>query len=116
MLQAIRKIALWSFVALSSLPSLALKSAYAYPDQPIKIIVTFPPGGSADIVIRALQPVVSETLRQTIIIENKAGAGGNIGIGAVAKSAPDGYTLLFGSMSTHAINPALMPAMPFRGV
>src|SRR3954464_3594694 len=107
MLQAVRKIALWSFVALACLPSLASNAANAYPDQPIKIIVTFPPGGSADIVIRALQPVLSETLRQTIIIENKAGAGGNIGIGAVAKAAPDGYTLGVAAAGVLTVNPHL---------
>lgn len=97
-----------------SLSSFAVDIANAYPDQPIKIIVTFPPGGSADIVIRALQPSVSETLRQTIIIENKAGAGGNIGIGAVAKSAADGYTLGVAAAGVLTVNPHLNPAaMPF---
>ena len=97
-----------------SLSSFAIDAANAYPDQPIKIIVTFPPGGSADIVIRALQPVLSETLRQTIIIENKSGAGGNIGIGAVAKSAPDGYTLGVAAAGVLTVNPHLNPAaMPF---
>jgi len=97
-----------------SLSSFAVDIANAYPDQPIKIVVTFPPGGSADIVIRALQPVVSETLRQTIIIENKAGAGGNIGIGAVAKSTPDGYTLGVAAAGVLTVNPHLNPAaMPF---
>jgi len=97
-----------------SLSSFAVDTANAYPDQPIKIVVTFPPGGSADIVIRALQPLVSETLRQTIIIENKAGAGGNIGIGAVAKSAPDGYTLGVAAAGVLTVNPHLNPAaMPF---
>jgi len=97
-----------------SLSSFAIETANAYPDQPIKIIVTFPPGGSADIVIRALQPVLSETLRQTIIIENKSGAGGNIGIGAVAKSAPDGYTLGVAAAGVLTVNPHLNPAaMPF---
>ncbi len=97
-----------------SLSSFAVDTANAYPDQPIKIIVTFPPGGSADIVIRALQPVLSETLRQTIIIENKSGAGGNIGIGAVAKSAPDGYTLGVAAAGVLTVNPHLNPAaMPF---
>lgn len=97
-----------------ALSSFAVDTANAYPDQPIKIVVTFPPGGSADIVIRALQPVVSETLRQTIIIENKAGAGGNIGIGAVAKSAPDGYTLGVAAAGVLTVNPHLNPAaMPF---
>jgi len=93
-----------------SLSSFAVDTANAYPDQPIKIIVTFPPGGSADIVIRALQPVVSETLRQTIIIENKAGAGGNIGIGAVAKASPDGYTLGVAAAGVLTVNPHLNPA------
>jgi len=97
-----------------ALSSFAVDIANAYPDQPIKIIVTFPPGGSADIVIRALQPVLSETLRQTIIIENKSGAGGNIGIGAVAKSAPDGYTLGVAAAGVLTVNPHLNPAaMPF---
>ena len=97
-----------------SLSSFAVDVANAYPDQPIKIIVTFPPGGSADIVIRALQPVVSETLRQTIIIENKAGAGGNIGIGAVAQAAPDGYTLGVAAAGVLTVNPHLnRAAMPF---
>jgi tripartite-type tricarboxylate transporter receptor subunit TctC len=88
-----------------SLSSFAIDAANAYPDQPIKIIVTFPPGGSADIVIRALQPVLSETLRQTIIIENKAGAGGNIGIGAVAKA-----TLGVAAAGVLTVNPHLNPA------
>jgi tripartite-type tricarboxylate transporter receptor subunit TctC len=97
-----------------SLSSFAIDAANAYPDQPIKIIVTFPPGGSADIVIRALQPALSETLRQTIIIENKAGAGGNIGIGAVAKAPPDGYTLGVAAAGVLTVNPHLNPAaMPF---
>ena len=76
--------------------------------------MTFPPGGSADIVIRALQPALSETLRQTIVIENRAGAGGNIGIGAVAKAAPDGYTLGVAAAGVLTVNPHLNPAaMPF---
>src|SRR3954463_11642870 len=100
-----------------SLSSLAIDAANAYPDQPIKIIVTFPPGGSADIVIRALQPVLSETLRQTIIIENKAGAGGNIGIGAVAQSAADGYTIGVAAAGVLTVNPHLnRAAMPFDPV
>ncbi len=86
MFPSIRRALIGAFVAALSLSSVQrLKQANAYPDQPIKIIVTFPPGGSADIVIRALQPALSETLRQTIVIENRAGAGGNIGIGAVAQ-------------------------------
>jgi tripartite-type tricarboxylate transporter receptor subunit TctC len=81
--------------------------AQAYPDQPIKIIVTFPPGGSADIVIRALQPLLSEDLHQTLVIENRSGAGGNIGIGAVAQAAPDGYTLGVAAAGVLTVNPHL---------
>jgi len=114
MLQAIRKTALWSFVALSSLWLLASHSAYAYPDQPIKIIVTFPPGGSADIVIRALQPLLAEDLHQAIVIENRAGAGGNIGMAAVAQAAGDGYTLGVAAAGVLTVNPHLnRAAMPF---
>jgi len=114
MLQAIRKIALWSFVALSGLPLLAFHAAYAYPDQPIKIIVTFPPGGSADIVIRALQPLLAEDLHQAIVIENRAGAGGNIGMAAVAQAAGDGYTLGVAAAGVLTVNPHLnRAAMPF---
>jgi len=95
------------------LPS-AVSIANAYPDQPIKIIVSFPPGGSADIVIRALQPVLVEDLRQPIVIENRAGAGGNIGIGAVAQAAPDGYTIGVAAAGVLTVNPHLnRAAMPF---
>jgi tripartite-type tricarboxylate transporter receptor subunit TctC len=115
MLQAIRQIALWNFVALSSL--LALNSALAYPNQPIKIIVTFPPGGSADIVIRALQPLLAEDLHQPIVIENRAGAGGNIGIGAVAQAGGDGYTLGVAAAGVLTVNPHLnRAAMTFDPV
>jgi tripartite-type tricarboxylate transporter receptor subunit TctC len=107
MLQVVRKIALWSFVALSSLFSLGSNFASAYPDQPIKIIVTFPPGGSADIVIRALQPLLAEDLHQTIVIENRAGAGGNIGMAAVAQAAGDGYTLGVAAAGVLTVNPHL---------
>src|SRR5690242_148190 len=97
-----------------SLSSFAIDTASAYPDRPIKIIVTFPPGGSADIVIRALQPALAEDLRQTIVIENRAGAGGNIGIGVVAQAAPDGYTLGVAAAGVLTVNPHLnRAAMPF---
>jgi tripartite-type tricarboxylate transporter receptor subunit TctC len=91
----------------ASLSLSAIATANAYPDQPIKIIVTFPPGGSADIVIRALQPALSETLRQPVVIENRAGAGGNIGIAAVAQAAPDGYTLGVAAAGVLTVNPHL---------
>jgi tripartite-type tricarboxylate transporter receptor subunit TctC len=114
MLRSIRQTALWSGAALLCLPLLGLDIAHAYPDQPIKIIVTFPPGGSADIVIRTLQPLVAADLQQPIVIENRSGAGGNIGIAAVAQAAPDGYTLGVAAAGVLTVNPYLnRAAMPF---
>ena len=107
MFPSIRQGMIRALVVALSLSLSAIEAANAYPDQPIKIIVTFPPGGSADIVIRALQPLLSETLRQPIVIENRAGAGGNIGIGAVAQAAPDGYTLGVAAAGVLTVNPHL---------
>jgi tripartite-type tricarboxylate transporter receptor subunit TctC len=107
MLRSIRQIALWMLAASICLPVLGPGEAHAYPDQPIKIIVTFPPGGSADIVIRALQPLLAEDLHQTIVIENRSGAGGNIGIGAVAQAAADGYTIGVAAAGVLTVNPHL---------
>jgi tripartite-type tricarboxylate transporter receptor subunit TctC len=87
--------------------------AQPYPGKPIKLIVPFPAGGSVDATSRALAQKLSEQLGQTIVVENRAGAGGNIGMEALAKSAPDGYTLGVGALSTHAVNPSLYAKMPF---
>jgi tripartite-type tricarboxylate transporter receptor subunit TctC len=78
----------------------------AYPDKPIKIIVAFPPGSSTDIIARTLSQPLSEALGQPVVIENRPGAGGNIGTVAVARSAPDGYTFLMHSVA-YAVNPSL---------
>jgi tripartite-type tricarboxylate transporter receptor subunit TctC len=88
----------------------------AYPNKPIKLIVPFPAGGSVDVTSRALAQKLSESLGQQVIVENRAGAGGNIGMDALAKSGPDGYTIGMGALSTHAVNPALYPKMPFDAV
>ncbi|SNS40214.1 Tripartite-type tricarboxylate transporter, receptor component TctC [Tardiphaga sp. OK246] len=85
----------------------------AYPDQLIKIVVTFPPGGSADIFIRALEPVIAADLKQGFIIENRGGAGGNIGMQAVAQAKPDGYTLGVAPAGALTINPHISPATSF---
>ena len=87
--------------------------AQTYPSRPTTIIVTFPPGGSADIVARALVPKVSADLGQSLIIDNRPGAGGNIGISAVAKAAPDGYTIGIAAAGVLAVNPHLNRTMPF---
>ena len=90
-------------------------AAAAYPEKPITLIVPWAPGGSTDIIARAIAEQMTKSLGQSVIVENRAGAAGNIGSNIVAKARPDGYTLLVGSMSTHAMNPALIPNMPFRG-
>jgi tripartite-type tricarboxylate transporter receptor subunit TctC len=83
--------------------------AQEYPNKPIKMIIPFSPGGASDLVGRILQTKLGEVLGQPIIIENKPGASGNIGMEMAAKSAPDGYTLFLGNIGTMAINPALYP-------
>jgi tripartite-type tricarboxylate transporter receptor subunit TctC len=91
----------------------SLCSAQPYPTKPIKLIVPFPAGGPLDTTSRQLAQKMSESLGQQIVVENKAGAGGTIGMDAVAKSAADGYTLGMGALSTHAVNPALLAKMPY---
>ena len=85
----------------------------AYPSKPVRVIVTFPPGSTPDIVGRALASRLQEAMGQPFVVENRAGAGGNIGADAVAKAAPDGYTLLVSTNGVFAINKALYKSMPF---
>ena len=87
-----------------------------WPNKPVRIIVPFAPAGTTDILARALAPELSRVFGQPFVIENKPGAGGNLGADQVAKSAPDGCTLLMGTVGTHAINPALYPKMPYDHV
>lgn len=93
-----------------AVPGAAL--AQAYPTKPIRVVVPFPPGGGTDIVARTVTPKMAEILGQPFIIENRAGAGGNIGTDAVAKAPADGYTLLMMS-NTHTVNETLIPKKPF---
>jgi tripartite-type tricarboxylate transporter receptor subunit TctC len=91
-------------------------SQSAWPIKPVKIIVPFAPGGTTDLLARAMAPELSKAFGQNFIVENKAGAGGNVGADAVAKSPADGYTLLMGTVGTHGINVALYDKMPFDPV
>ena len=84
----------------------------AYPDHPVTLVVTYPPGGTADTVARILAPELSKQLGQTIVVENRGGAGGMIGGASVAKASPDGYTIMLDA-ANHAQNPALQPKMQF---
>jgi tripartite-type tricarboxylate transporter receptor subunit TctC len=84
-----------------------------YPAKPIKIVVTFPPGGSSDAIVRILSTRLNEKLGQPLVIDNRPGAGGNIGLSAVAKSTPDGYVLGVGAAGGLTANVSLYPQMPF---
>ena len=87
--------------------------AQAYPAKPIRLVCPFPPAGAVDIASRAIANELSKTIGQTVTVENKPGAGGNLGGADVAKSAPDGYTLFMTTSGIQAINPALYAKMPF---
>ena len=87
--------------------------AQSYPTKPVRVVVTFPPGSTPDIVGRALASRLQEALGQPFVVENRAGAGGNIGADAVAKSAADGYTLLVSTNGVFSINKLLYKSMPF---
>jgi tripartite-type tricarboxylate transporter receptor subunit TctC len=90
--------------------------AAEYPDRPIKLIVPFPPGGPTDVVGRIVAAKLTETIGQQVIIDNKGGAGGNLGAEVVAKSRPDGYTLLLGTAATHGINVSLYQHLEYDPV
>ena len=91
----------------------AQPAAAPYPNKPIHVVVTFPPGGSADVVMRMLVPRLNEKLGQPIVVDNRPGAGGNIGLAIVAKAPPDGYTLGLGAAGALAANVSLYSQMPF---
>ena len=84
-----------------------------WPSKPIRIVVPYPPGGSSDIIARSIAQPLSEALKQSVIVENKAGANGNLGADYVAKSAPDGYTLLLCDTGALAISPSVYTKLPF---
>lgn len=91
----------------------AVQAQTDFPNKPIRIVVTFPPGGSADAVVRLLTPRLNEKLGQQVVVDNRPGAGGNIGLSVVAKAPPDGYTLVMATSSTHSVGPALSSKMPY---
>lgn len=88
----------------------------AFPTRPVTMIVPFAAGGSTDIVARLVGQKMSELLGQSVVIENRGGAGGNVGSTAVARATPDGYTILMGTISTHALNPAILKTVTFDAV
>jgi tripartite-type tricarboxylate transporter receptor subunit TctC len=102
----ILRILLW----LALVPATAL-AQQTYPAKPVRMIIPFAPGGASDFVGRILQPKLAEVLAQQIIIENRAGASGNIGVEAAARAAPDGYTIFLGNVGSIAINPGVFPKL-----
>ena len=100
-------------IAALSMGTVTVQAQSAWPTKPVKIVVPFAPGGTTDILARAVAPELSKAFGQQFVVENKAGAGGNLGAEVVAKSAGDGYTLLMGTVGTHGINRALYAKLPY---
>ena len=109
--ESLRRAAL--FLAFAGAPATASAQQGAYPAKPVKLVIPYPPGGGTDITGRAMAQKLSEFLGQSVVIENKPGATGMIGAASVAKSAPDGYTVLFGAASEMAINASLFKNMTY---
>ena len=109
-----------SFIRFAAAAVLAVFSAgaaaQAYPSKPVRMIVGFPPGGGTDVVARVISAKLQEWYGQPVLVENRPGATGTIGADAVAKSAPDGYTLLMGHVNSHGIAPNLFPKLPYDAI
>ena len=108
-----RRQLLLSLAATGLGAALPLHAQTAWPTKPVRIVVPFAPGGTTDILARVLAPELSKVFGQSFVVDNKAGAGGNIGAEIVAKSPGDGYTLLMGTVGTHGINKSLYSKLPY---
>jgi tripartite-type tricarboxylate transporter receptor subunit TctC len=106
----------WLALAASVLMPALSHAQSAWPSKPVRIVVPFAAGGTTDILARALAPELQRVFGQPFIVDNKPGAGGNVGAAEVAKAAPDGHTLLMGTVGTHGINASLYPKLPYDPV
>jgi len=100
-------------IAMALLTSAGLAAAQQYPVKPVRLVIPYPPGGGSDTIGRPLAQKIGEGLGQQVVVENRGGANGNIGMEAVARSAPDGYTLVFALSAQLAINPGLYQKLPY---
>ena len=107
------KFKCWVISCICLLPVIATA---AWPDKPIRLVVPYPPAGMTDVFARPLGQKLSEKLGVPVLIENKPGAGATVGSTAVARAAPDGYTLVLGTFGSHAVNDALMPKLPYNSL
>jgi tripartite-type tricarboxylate transporter receptor subunit TctC len=108
-----RKTTIACLLAAMTMPALAAESAQNYPSKPIRLVVPFTPGGSTDILARVIGMKLTEAWGRQVVIDNRPGAGGNIGVDLVAKSPADGYTLVMGHIGTFGVNPTLYPKLPY---
>ncbi len=114
--KAARRLLLTALASAALGAGLPVAAQSAWPTKPVRLVVPFAPGGTTDILARAMAVELSKAFGQPFVVDNRAGAGGNIGADIVAKAAPDGYTLLMGTVGTHAINKWLYDKMPFDPV
>ena len=110
------RVVLRTLCALSAVVAIAASAQAPYPSHPVRIVVPFPAGGTTDILAREVAQRLTQTTGQAFVVDNRPGAGGNIGAEMVAKAPPDGYTMLMGTVGTHAINPSLYAKMPYDHV
>src|SRR5947209_15604069 len=102
------------FLVVAVLAASPLCSAQAWPNKPVHFVVPFPAGGSTDVVGRLIADKLADRLKQPFVVENRAGAGGTLGSEVAAKAPPDGYTMLLGTSSTHAIASSLYSRLPYN--
>ena len=112
----IREIRFVTFLALLPLAAIPPVAAQSYPAKPVRMVVGFPPGGGTDILARIVAQKLSDAWGQQVLVENRPGASATIGANAVAKAAPDGYTLSMGQLTPNAIAPALYPKLPYDAI
>src|SRR5436305_14119784 len=113
-LRAMRMPAIAAIIALSAFAATQARAQADYPQRPVRMVIPFAPGGASDFVGRIMQAKMSEELGQQLVIDNRTGAAGNIGVEVAARANPDGYTILLGNVGTMAINPGLYVKFPIK--